>query len=60
MKDFGNATFSTSAGARNAMAYANPLSPGGMNPKNTDIPTLGWALIFLVAAFLVYHFVIKR
>lgn len=58
--DFGNAGFSSSAGARNAVAFANPLSPGGMNPRNTDIPTLGWAVIFLVVALLVYHFAIKR
>jgi hypothetical protein len=58
--DFGSAGFSTSAGARNAVAFANPLSPGGMNPKNTDIPTLGWAIIFVVGLFLVYHFAIKR
>lgn len=58
--DNGNANFSSSAGARNAVAYANPLSPGGMNPRNTHIPTLGWAVIFVVAALLVYHFAIKR
>jgi len=59
MIDNGNANFSSSAGARNAVAFANPLSPGGMNPRNTHIPTLGWAVIFVVAAFLVYHTVIK-
>jgi hypothetical protein len=57
--DFGNAQFSTSAGARNAVAFANPLSPGGMNPRNTHLPTLGWAVVFLVAALLVYHFILK-
>jgi len=59
VKDNGNATFSASAGARNAVAFANPLTPGGMNPRNTHIPTLGWAVVFVVAALLVYHFVIK-
>ena len=61
MMDFGHAEFSTSAGARNAAAFANPLSPGGMNPRNVDIPTFGWVLIFLVVAFAVYHFgLLKR
>lgn len=58
--DYGSASFSTSAGARNAVAFANPLSPGGMNPRNTDIPTLGWALIIVAVAFLVYHFAIRK
>lgn len=58
--DFGNATFSASAGARNAVAYANPLSPGGMNPRNVNIPTLGWVVVLLAVAFLVYHTTIKR
>lgn len=60
MYDHGNAQFSSSAGARNAVAYMNPLTPGGMNPKNTHIPTLGWMVAFLVAAFLVYHFAIRK
>jgi len=60
VKDPGASTFSTSGGARNAAAYANPLSPGGMNPRNTHIPTLGWAVVFVVAALLVYHFGIKK
>jgi hypothetical protein len=58
--DYGGATFSSSAAARNATAYLNPLSPGGMSPKNTHIPTLGWTVVFLVAAFLVYHFTIRK
>ena len=58
--DYGHAVFGASAGARNAVAFANPLTPGGLNPKGTHIPTLGWALIFLVVAFLVYHFTFKR
>lgn len=57
--DYGNAGFSTSAGARNAVAFANPLTPGGMNPRSTHIPTLGWAVLFIIAAFLFYHFLLK-
>lgn len=57
--DWGNAQMSASAGARNVIAGANPLTPGGMNPKNTHIPTLGWAVIFIVVAFLVYTKVLK-
>jgi hypothetical protein len=60
MRDFGQAGFSTSAGARNAVNAANPLTPGGMSPRNTSLPTLGWAVLFLVAALLVYHFVLRR
>jgi hypothetical protein len=60
MLDYGGASFSTSGGARNATAYLNPLTPGGMSPKNTHVPTLGWAVVFFVAALLVYHFAIKR
>lgn len=59
-RDFGHANFGASAGARNAVAFANPLSPGGMNPKGVHIPTLGWALLFVIALFLVYRFGIKR
>jgi hypothetical protein len=54
LKDYGHANFSTSAGARNAMAYANPLSPGGLNPKSAHIPTMFWIGLLAVAAFLVY------
>ena len=57
--DYGNAGFSTSAGARNVTNAMNPLTPGGMSPKNTHLPTLAWAVIALVVAFLVYHYVIK-
>ena len=57
--DWGNAQFSASAGARNVVAAANPLSPGGMSPKNTHIPTLGWAVIFIAVAFVAYHAVLK-
>lgn len=60
MLDNGNANFSASAGARNAVAFANPLSPGGMNPRNTHIPTLGWALVFVAVALVVYHFALRR
>lgn len=59
MMDYGSADFTTSAGARNVVNGLNPLTPGGLNPKNTHLPTLGWAVVFLVAAFLVYHFVFK-
>jgi hypothetical protein len=57
--DFGNANFGASAGARNVTAAMNPLTPGGMSPRNTHLPTLGWAVLFVVALFLVYHFVLK-
>jgi hypothetical protein len=53
--DSGNAQFSTSAGARNATAYLNPLSPGGLNPRNTSIPTIVWAVAFVVAAYLIWQ-----
>ena len=59
MKDFGNASFGSSAGARNVTAGLNPLTPGGMSPQNTHLPTLAWAVLFLIAAFLVYKYVIK-
>ena len=55
-RDYGSASFSSSAGARNAAAFANPLSPGGMSPKSVNIPTMGWALIFVVVAFLIYKY----
>lgn len=58
--DYGAASFSSSAGARNVVNAANPLSPGGMNPANTHLPTLGWAVVAIVAAFLVYHFAIRK
>lgn len=58
--DFGHANFADSAGARNVIAGANPLSPGGLSPKGTHMPTLAWALIFVVVAFLLYHAVIRK
>lgn len=58
--DYGQAGFSTSAGARNLVNAANPLTPGGMNANNTHLPTLAWAVIFMAAGFLVYHFVIRK
>jgi len=58
--DFGSATFSSSAGARNVVNGMNPLTPGGMSPKNTHVPTLGWAIVFIVVAFLVYKYVIQK
>lgn len=58
--DYGHAVFGASAGARNAVAFANPMSPGGLNPKGVHIPTLGWALIFAAVAFLVYHVTIRK
>jgi hypothetical protein len=54
-----SAGFSTSAGARNLTNALNPLSPGGMAPSNTHLPTLTWAIVFIVAAFVFYHFVLK-
>jgi hypothetical protein len=57
--DYGSAGFSSSAGARNVTAAMNPLTPGGLSPKNTHLPTLGWAVLFVVGLFLVYHFVLK-
>ncbi len=59
MIDYGHANFSDSAGARNVIAAANPLTPGGASPKSVHLPTFGWIAVFLVIAFLVYHFVIR-
>jgi hypothetical protein len=59
IRDYGHANFGSSAGARNAIAFANPLTPGGMNPKGIDIPTFGWVLLFVVAGFLVYKYGLK-
>ncbi len=53
--DFGAAGFSTSGGARNVVNGLNPLTPGGMSPKNTHLPTLGWAVIIVAVGLLVYH-----
>ena len=58
--DMGHANFYDSAAARSAVNAANPLSPGGLSPKGTHLPTLAWAGIFIVVAFLLYHAVIKR
>lgn len=58
--DWGHASFSTSAGARNAVAMANPLSPGGLNPRGVNMPTFAWVIIFGVVGLFVYHNVIKR
>ncbi len=60
IRDFGHANFSASGGARNAVAYANPLTPGGMNPRNVNMPTLLWVALFIVAAFLVYKYGLKK
>jgi hypothetical protein len=54
-RDYGHATFSASAGARNAVAFANPLSPGGMSPKGVHLPTMAWAVVFLAVAFIAYR-----
>jgi hypothetical protein len=59
-RDDGNAQFGSSAGARNAIAYANPLSPGGLNPKNASIPTIVWAVAFVVVGYIVYKNVLKK
>ena len=59
-RDYGHANFGSSAGARNAVAFMNPLSPGGTNPKNTHIPTLIWAVAFIIVGLVVYNNVIKR
>lgn len=60
MIDNGSAGFSTSGGARNVINGANPLTPGGMSPKSTHLPTLAWAIIFIAVAFFVYHAFLKR
>jgi hypothetical protein len=52
--DYGHARFADSAGARNVIAAANPLSPGGMSPKGVHLPTMAWALIFAAVAFFVW------
>lgn len=59
-QDWGHANFNDSAGARNVIAGLNPLTPGGMNPRNTSLPTIGWVLVFLVVAFLLYHTILRR
>jgi hypothetical protein len=57
--DYGKAGFSTSPAARSALNALNPLSPGGMNPKNTHMPTLAWAIIFIIVGLVVYNKFIK-
>ena len=58
--DYGHAVFADSAGARNVVNAANPMSPGGMSPRNTSIPTLGWVVIFGVVGFFLYHAVTRK
>ena len=58
--DYGHAAFADSAAARSMVNAANPLTPGGISPRNTSIPTLIWALLFVAAAFFVYNTVFKR
>lgn len=58
--DWGHANFNDSAAARSVVNAANPLSPGGLNPRQTHLPTLAWVAIFGVVAFLVYHTVIRK
>lgn len=58
-RDYGHANFGASAGARNAVAYANPLTPGGMNPKGVHAPTMIWAILFVIVAFVAYKTVLK-
>lgn len=58
-RDSGHANFGASAGARNAVAFANPLTPGGMNSKGVHSPTIIWALAFVVVAFIAYKTVLK-
>lgn len=60
IRDFGHANFGASAGARNAVAYANPLSPGGMNPSGVHSPTIIWALLFVAVAVIAYKTFLKR
>lgn len=59
MIDWGHANFNDSAAARSVVNAANPMSPGGLSPKGTHLPTLAWVVIFGVVAFFVYHTVIK-
>jgi len=52
--DYGHAAFADSAGARNVVNGINPMTPGGLSPKNTSVPTLVWAVGFAVVAFWVF------
>lgn len=58
-RDYGHANFGASAGARNAVAMANPLTPGGTSPKGVHMPTLFWAVAFVIVALVIYRTVIK-
>lgn len=58
--DFGNANFNDSAAARSVVNAANPLSPGGMSPRNAHLPTLAWVAIFGAVAFFLYSTITKR
>ena len=58
--DYGHAVFADSAGARNVVNAANPLSPGGMSPRNTHLPTLAWVAIFGAVAFFLYSTIGKK
>lgn len=60
MIDWGHANFNDSAAARSVVNAANPLSPGGLNPRQTHLPTLAWVAIFGVVAFMLYHVIVKR
>jgi hypothetical protein len=42
------------------MAFANPLSPGGMSPKGVHLPTMAWAIILGAVAFVLYTQFIKK
>lgn len=57
--DWGHANFADSAGARNVVAGLNPMSPGGMSPKGTHLPTLAWAVIFAAVLILLFNVVKK-
>lgn len=58
--DFGHANFNDSAAARSVVNAANPLTPGGLSPRNVHLPTLAWVAIFGVVGFFVYTTFIKR
>lgn len=60
MIDYGHANFNDSAAARSMVNAANPLTPGGLSPKATHLPTLAWVLIFGAVAFFLYHSVIRK
>jgi uncharacterized membrane protein YeaQ/YmgE (transglycosylase-associated protein family) len=60
MMDFGSATFSSAPAARSAVNALNPLTPGGMSPKNTHLPTLAWAVIGAIVIIILYRSFGKR